>query len=157
MIDNTPRCRLCGNQLKAVDSCSVCGEIKKNLIWPVFTEADEYSAKSIISSTLGALKRRMTRLNTEVAKEKAGEYNTALTRDIALVGRTLKELAAEKRKLEAVEQDSFDQLGIEGKMEMLATEFFARLPADFQVKFLELVKAQYVEQNTPLLPESTDE
>lgn len=155
MIENTPRCRPCGNSLKSVEGCTFCLELKPLLIWPVFTEENDLSASEVINLTLRALKKRLKRLNKEIDSTDL-TYNPALTRDLASVGRTLKELAAEQRKLEDREEDRYDKLGIEGRMELFNNEFFAVLPEDFQIRLLQLMKATYEKQNAPLLEESNE-
>jgi hypothetical protein len=152
MIENTPRCRLCGLQLKSTDGCEVCLPVKKVLVWPVITDTSETSAQSVINTTLRALRRRLSRLEKEIGSEK-GNYDPRLTRDLATISRTLKELAAEQRKLEDREEDNYNKLGIEGKMDLMVTEFFAQLPEDFQVKLLEKMRDTFNSQNASLLDE----
>jgi hypothetical protein len=128
--------------------------VKKVLVWPVISnENSELSAASVINVALRALKRRLTRLAREIQSEQSGDYDPRLTRDLTSVGRTLKELAAEQRKLEDREEDRYDNLGIDGRMTLFVGEFFAKLPEDFQVKLLGEMKATYEKQNASLLPE----
>lgn len=158
MIENTPRCRLCGYQLKSSDGCDVCLPLKNVLVWPVVSdENNEISATEVIKTTLRALKRRLRRLEREIVSEDRGDYDPRLTRDLTSVGRTLKELAAEQRKLEDREEDHYQNLGIEGRMQLYVEEFFLKLPEDFQVKLLKDMRDGYNSQNASLLPESTDE
>ena len=157
MIENTPRCRLCGYQLKASHGCDVCTPLKRVLVWPaVSEEGSELSASSVIGLSLRALKARLKRLKTEITRE-GTNYDSRLTRDLTSLGRTLKELAAEQRKLEDREEARFDELGIEGRIELYVTEFFAQLPEEWQVKLLEGMKQCYSSQNASLLPESTSD
>lgn len=157
MVENTARCRLCGHQLKASSGCDVCLPVKQVLVWPVITdEANELSASSVINTALRALRSRLRRLNQAI-KNEGSDYDARLTRDLTSVGRTLKELAAEQRKLEDRDEDRYDNLGIEGRMNLFITEFFARLPEDFQVKLLQGMKDTYTTQSASLLPEGSDE
>ena len=153
MIENTPRCRLCGYQLKASDGCDVCLPLKKVLVWPVVSDAEsDLSATSVISAALKALRSRLRRLKKEIDNER-GNYDSRLTRDLTSLGRTLKELAAEQRKLEDREEDRYDKLGIEGRMNLFTAEFFARLPEELQVKLLKDMRDTYNQQNASLLNE----
>tara|TARA_R110002020_G_scaffold207256_3_gene412666 strand:+ start:7508 stop:7795 length:288 start_codon:yes stop_codon:yes gene_type:complete len=93
----------------------------------------------------------------QAIKNEGSDYDARLTRDLTSVGRTLKELAAEQRKLEDRDEDRYDNLGIEGRMNLFITEFFARLPEDFQVKLLQGMKDTYTTQSASLLPEGSDE
>jgi len=158
MIENTPRCRLCGHQLKAESGCDVCLPVKSSLVWPVITDkASETSAQSVISTTLRVTRRRMSRLEKAIGNEGA-DYDSRFTRDLASLSRTLKELAAEQRKLEDREEANYARLGIEGKMDLMVSEFFAQLPEDFQVRLLTKMRETYNKQNASLLPEgSSDE
>lgn len=157
MNTESVRCRACGYQLKSTDGCTFCLEVKRQLVWPVLSdEVSETSATAVINTTLRALKRRLTKIATEVRRE-GDEYDPRLTRDLATISRTLKELAAEKRKLEDREEGKFTQLGIEGRMDLMVSEFFAKLPEDFQVRLLSKMKETYHAQNSSLLPESTPE
>jgi len=152
-MENTPRCRLCGHQLKSSSGCELCTPVKSALIWPATIDADsDLSAASVINTTLRVLKRRLIRLEREMKTEGA-VYNNRLTTDLGAISRALKELAAEQRKLEDRESEHYAKLGIEGRMELFMTEFFARLPEDFQIKLLEGMRDTYAEQNQSLLPE----
>lgn len=156
MIENTPRCRPCGNSLKSEKGCTFCLDCKAQLIWPVVADSEnDLSASSIITSSLRALKARLSRLQ-KAMREEGANYNTSLTRDLASIGRTLKELAAEQRKLEDREEERYDKLGIEGRMNLFIAEFFARLPEDFQVKLLSDMKDVFQSQNAPLLEETNE-
>jgi len=154
--ENTPRCRLCGYSLKASNGCDVCATVKSVLVWPVVEDAaNELSAQEVISSTLRTMKTRLRKLNRAMQHEEG--YDSHLTRDLASIARTLKELAAEQRKLEDREDEHYAKLGIEGRMQLYADQFFARLPQDFQIRLLELMKATYEAQNASLLPEGPEE
>ena len=156
MIENTPRCRLCGLQLKTTQGCDVCLHVKKVLVWPaVSDEANDLSASSVINTALRALKTRLVRLNRAI-KSEGTDYDPRLTRDLTSVGRTLKELAAEQRKLEDRDEAHFSQLGIDGRIELYISQFFAQLPEEFQVKLLQGMKETYKAQNASLLPESNE-
>ena len=157
MIENTPRCRARGHQLKSDSGCALCTDVKAVLVWPATEiEADELSASKVISASLRALRTRLRRLEREL-KSEGDNYDPRLTRDLTSIGRTLKELAAEQRKLEDREEQRYDKLGIEGRMRLFITEFFSKLPEDFQVKLLQGMKECYNKQNASLLPESVDE
>lgn len=158
MVENTPRCRLCGYQLKSDSGCDICIPVKKVLVWPVISdESSEYSAASVINETLRALKRRLKRLNREITREATSDYDPRLTRDLTAVGRTLKELAAEQRKLEDREDEHYANLGIDGRIDIYVNEFFLKLPEDKQVQLLSEMRDGYNAQNASLLPESNDE
>jgi hypothetical protein len=157
MEENTPRCRLCGFQLKSESGCDVCTPVKRVLVWPVLDLAEsEVSAQSVISSTLRALKRRLTKIEREQRSE-GDSYDGRLTRDLGTISRALKELAAEQRKLEDREEDRYNSLGIEGRMRLFITEFFSKLPEDFQVKLLQGMRDTYNKQNASLLPEGNEQ
>ena len=157
MFENTPRCRLCGYQLKADHGCDVCQPLKRVLVWPALSEeGNDLSASSVISTALRAVKARLRRVKKAIDAE-GSNYDSRLTRDLTSLGRTLKELAAEQRKLEDREEARFDELGIEGRVELYITEFFAQLPEEWQVKLLQGMRDAYSSQNASLLPESVDE
>ena len=156
MSSEFPRCRLCGYNLKSASGCAVCLDAKANLIWPVVEDAEsDLSASSVINTTLRALRSRLRRLNRELTAEQA--YNPALTKDLSAIGRTLKELAAEQRKLEDRESDHYGKLGIEGRMALFIDQFFSKLPEDFQVKLLTGMQKLMDEQNAPMLLEEENE
>lgn len=153
MNENTPRCRLCGYQLKAQAGCVECTPIKRNLIWPAIEDAaSDVSATAVINSTLRALKARMKRIEREL-KVEGDEYNPVLTKDLTSIGRTLKELAGEQRKLEDREEQRYQGLGIEGRMNLFVEQFFSLLPEDHQIKLLQSMRACFEKQSVPLLNE----
>lgn len=153
MIENSPRCRLCGYQLKSESGCDICTPVKTVLVWPAFeSDVDEYSASKVINTSLRALRSRLRRLDRAI-REEGDVYDARLTRDLTAIGRTLKELAAEQRKLEDREEARYDNLGIEGRMRLFIDEFFSKLPEDFQVKLLSGMRDTYTAQNRSLLPE----
>ena len=153
MLENTPRCRLCSHSLKASPGCDICLPVKANLVWPVFENSHEFSAQSVIRDTLRMIKRRVSKLKTATKAEDA--YDSRLTRDMVSLGRTLKELAAEQRKLEQRDSDDFEKLGFEGRCELFVNEFFGLLPDEFQIKLLHRMKDVFDTQRQPLL-ESTE-
>lgn len=150
-MEHGPRCRLCGYQLKASSGCAVCLEVKPNLVWPAVEEAaSELSAQEVINDTLRMIKRRVRKLNKAITAEKG--YDGQLTRDVASLARTLKELAAEQRKLEDREEEHFAGLGIEGRISLYVDHFFARLPEDFQLQLLVRMRDVLSTQAASLLP-----
>lgn len=148
MIENTPRCRPCGNMLKSEASCTFCSEVKQVLVWPVLTGENELSASVVITDALRTVKSRLARLNKEI-KAEGTSYDKALTKDLVALSKVLKELGAEQRKLEDREEDHYQKLGIEGRMKLVISEFFEMLPEDFQAKFLTSMQSAYTKQNTP--------
>lgn len=157
LIDNTPRCRLCGYSLKATSGCEVCLALKENcLIWPAVEDAEsDFSAATVVRSTLRTLQSRLKALRREIQVQDG--YNPTHTKDLTGISRALKELAAEQRKLEDREDKHYAKLGIEGKMNLFIEQFFNLLPEDYQVKMLESMRDAYKEQNEPmLLPENND-
>lgn len=155
MVDNTPKCRLCGYSLSASSGCTTCLEVKKFLIWPIESDLDsDLSAQSVIRTTLRVLKRRLSRLEEELSSE-GQAYESSLTRDLGTISKALKELASEQRRLEDREQKSFSQLGLEGRMNLFIEQFFMRLPEDLQIQMLKQMKTTLQEQHQ--LPAYTDE
>lgn len=147
------RCRLCGNQLKATNGCDLCLRVKGNLIWPIIEDAsDNLSATEVINTTLKAMRRRLKRLSKEMANE-GSDYQTALTRDLVSISRALKELAGEQRKLEDREEEHYAKLGMEGRMNLFIEDFFSQLPEEFQIKLLQGMKKTFERQNQSLLQE----
>ena len=127
--------------------------MKSALVWPSVTGEDaSTSAQSIINTTLRVTRRRMGRLEKAIAQE-GTENDSRLTRDLASLSRTLKELAAEQRKLEDRTEAEYAALGIEGRMDLFLSEFFDVLPEDFQVKLLTDMRNTFNKQNATLLTE----
>lgn len=152
-----PRCRLCGYALKNVDGgCELCIRVKRNLIWPVVENTSEIaSAHSTIQELLKLVKGRIKKV--KAAERSETTYDHQLTQAITALVRAGKELAAEARKLEDREELEYANLGIEGRMQLFVSEFFAALPSDFQIKLLKQMKEVWNEQNQALLPEGESE
>ena len=149
-MENCPRCRLCGHSLKSDAGCSLCTEVKSNLIWPIIEDAEsDLSAGSVINESLRAVKSRLRRLNRELTAEHS--YDPKLTRDLTALGRTLKELAGEQRKLEDREQKHFASMGIQGRMQLFIEQFFSMLPEDYQRDLLNSMESCLNTQASPIL------
>jgi len=157
-MENTPRCRACGFGLKSTNGCSFCLEMKSMLIWPIIDEQHldgEFSASTVIKTTLRSLKRRLKRLDREIGVEE--EYDTKLTKDLSSISKALRELASEQRKLENREEEHYAALGIEGRMQLFISEFFVNLPEEFQKKLLGGMQKIYISQNeSQKLPDILD-
>ncbi len=142
--------------LKAPEGCTFCLEVKPLLVWPaVVADEAEYSAQAVVTFALRTMKKRLRKIDKLIGSEK--EYDASLTRDLTSAIRALKELAGEQRKLEDREEERYAALGIEGRIELYATEFFAALPTEYQVRCLELMRDCFEEQNKPKFPEPSED
>lgn len=149
-----PTCKLCGYMLKASSGCELCLPVKEVLVWPIITEqSDIESSHGVVQEMIKLVKRRIRKVSAAERSEQG--YDHTLTQAITALARTAKELAGEARKLEDREEQQYVGLGIEGRMNLFVEQFFAELPADFQLKLLKQMRDVFNKQEQSLLPETS--
>lgn len=119
------------------------------LVWPVVTEESEVAtAQAVTQEAISYIRRRLRKLKTLERTE--NDHNFDIDKSVSSLTQRLAQLSGEVRRLEDREEQQYANLGIEGRMELMATEFFGALPEEYQVRLLKRMREIFSEQNTPL-------
>ncbi len=136
---NTPVCRGCGYLLKAEQGCAICLGVKKCLVWPS-TRTEESGIETAADNAqrlAKMLNREMRKLERLLKSEET--YNSDYLRDLKVLSERLDATTNTLLKLEKQAAVNYGNLSAPDKIRIIANEFFAQLPHEYQRDFLVLL------------------
>lgn len=125
----------------------------------MFSDAEDSTAtaKGLTQESAKMLKRQLRRLKTLESKQES--YSPEITREMVTLGRVIKELAGEVRKLEDRESAEYAAMTYAERVNLFVQHFVVPLPQEHQEDLLALMQKVIAEQAAPLpqLPGASDE
>ena len=145
-----PYCRLCGHRLKAMDGCDSCLSAKKHFVYPEET-GDRVTTQELTQRTARIMREQIARLTLDQGREH--KYDAQLSRELVNLTKALSGLVSEMRRLDEKQEANLASMGYAERCDLIAQEFFARLPEEYQVDFIQKLTRLYNEMKLPVYSE----
>ena len=148
-----PYCRLCGYRLKAMEGCDSCLSAKKHFVYPEET-GDKVTTQELTQRTAKLMREQISRLTLD--QSKGLKYDAQLSRELVNLTKALSGLVSEMRRLDDRQEANLASMGYAERCDLIAQEFFAKLPEEYQVDFIHKLTRLYNEMKLPVYSEQAE-